>query len=229
MNPPNDSLAQLRAQVAQRIRDKTATEARARGPDRARRLALRLLDEELARLPPRPHAPACAAGCAMCCHLRVAATPVEVFGLLDYLVKSQSAAGWQAMRGRIAATARDVHALAPRALLVTNLPCPVLEEGRCAGYAGRPLNCRAYHSLDVAACERSFARPDDLSLGHPQDAAVARVNEGLQRGFIDAQAGAGLDAAQYELATALEEAIDDPGARQRFANGERAFLRALRL
>lgn len=229
MNPPNDSLALLRAQVAQRTREKTLVEARGRGPDRARRLALRLLDEELARLPPRPHAPACAAGCAMCCHLRVAATPAEVFGLLDYLVKSLSAAGWQEMRGRIAATAQEVHALAPGALLVTNIACPVLEAGRCAGYAGRPLNCRAYHSLDLQACERSFARPEDLALGHPQDAAVARVNEGVQRGFIDAQAGARLDAAQYELATALAEAVDDPAARQRFERGEGAFRRALRL
>jgi hypothetical protein len=188
-----------------------------------------LLDEELARLPPRPHAPACAAGCAMCCHLRVAVTPLEVFGLLDYLLKSLSAHDWQSMRGRIADTAREVHALPHQALLVTNIPCPVLEDGRCAGYAGRPLNCRAYHSLDLAACERSFAQPDDLTLGHPQDAAVARVNEGVQRGFLDAQSSAGLDAEQYELATALAEAIDDPGARPRLNRGERAFRKALRL
>lgn len=229
MNPPNDSLARLRAQVAHRTQEKTLAEARGRGPDRARRLALRLLDDELGRLPPRPHAPACAEGCAMCCHLRVAATPAEVFGLLDYLVKKLSAAQWQAMRERIEGTAATLHALPADSLLVSNIPCPVLEEGRCAGYAGRPLNCRAYHSLDLSACERSFARPGDMSLGHPQDAAVARVNEGLQRGFIDAQAGAGFDAAQYELVTALAEALADPGARGRFDGGARAFQRALRL
>lgn len=229
MTPPDDSLARLRAQVTQRSHAGTLAEARGRGPDRSRRLALRLLDEELARLPARTHAPACAAGCAMCCHLRVAATPAEVFGLLDYLVKTLSAADWQSMRGRIGETARQVHALPPQALLASNIACPVLAGGQCAGYAARPLNCRAYHSLDRTACERSFDDPGNLALGHPQDAAVARVNEGLQRGFIDAQSDAGFDAAQYELATALAEALDDPEARLRFGRGQRAFLVALKL
>jgi hypothetical protein len=229
MGARKDSLEGLRAEVAVSTRARTLNEARRRGPERARREALRALEAQLARLPPRPHAPACAAGCALCCHLRVAATPAEVFGLIDHLRSSLTGAGWQALGERVRDTAAAVHALSPQRLLTTNLPCPVLVAGRCSGYAGRPLNCRAYHSLDLAACEHSFAHPGDLGLGHPQDAAVARVNEGVQRGFIDGLGEAGLDVAQYELATALAEALEDPAARERYAAGGTAFTRALRL
>lgn len=229
MSASDDAYARLRAQTASATRTATLAEVRGRGPERARRLALRLLDEGLARLPPARPSWDCRAGCAMCCHLRVAATAAEVFGLVDYLARTLPAERVDALRERISATAAQVHALQPGARLTTNLACPVLVDGRCSGYAGRPLNCRAYHSLDVEACRASFEHPEDMSLGHPQDAAVARVNEGVQRGFIDALADAGLDDTQYELATALAEAFEHPERREAFLAGGIAFTTALRL
>ncbi|MCG6118407.1 MAG: YkgJ family cysteine cluster protein [Aquimonas sp.] len=219
----------LRAQAQSSADESSSRELLAgRGPERARRQVLRSLQQALDRLPPGPK-PACAAGCALCCHLRVAVTPVEVFGLLDHLRANATPEGFAALAARVEQTAARVHALQPAQRLATNIPCPVLVDGRCSGYSGRPLNCRAYHSLDLAACETSFARPEDASLGHPQDAAVARVHEGTQAGFLQALRGAGLDAAQYELATALAEALVDPAARRRFEAGGQAFLKAVRL
>lgn len=220
--------APLRLQAQEAAEQAAAAELPARGPERARRQVLRTLQQQLDRLPPGPRN-ACAAGCALCCHLRVAATPAEVFGLLDHLRSGTAASDFQALAGRCREVAARVQALDPAQRLATNIACPVLVDGRCSGYAARPLNCRAYHSLDLAACEASFARPEDPALGHPQDAAVARVNEGVQLGFIRAQRRHGLDAAQYELATALAEAIDDADARARFLRGEPAFRVALRL
>lgn len=168
---------------------------------------------------------ACRAGCDFCCHLRVMATPVEVFGLLDYLRANLSDRRFGAFRSRVAEAEGRIRALEPERVRTTNVPCPVLVDGICSGYPARPFNCRSYHSADRDACEKSFNNPTDLSLGHPQFSAVARVHEGAQGGFVAGLNDAGYDRRQYELVTALKEALDDPKARDRFERGERAFLR----
>lgn len=222
MKPGADNARRIAAEAA----SESANLARRAGPERARRASLRRLDAELARVPATDRgAVACAAGCDLCCHLRVVATPVEVFGLLDYLRSAFDADGFAAFRARVAAAAKRLTGLSRDAVLATNLPCPVLVDGRCSAYAARPLNCRAYHSLDRTACERSFAAPTDASLGHPQYAAVARVHEGVQAGFARGLSDAGYDASEVELVTALAEALDDEDAAARFARGERAFRR----
>ena len=152
-------------------------------------------------------------------------TPVEVFGLLDYLRSAFDASWFDGFRARVAAAASRLAGLTRSEVLATNLPCPVLVDGRCAGYAARPLNCRAYHSLARDACERSFDAPGDSSLGHPQYASVARVHEGVQAGFVSGLRGAGFDASEVELVTALAEALDDEDCAARFDRGERAFRR----
>lgn len=196
------------------------------GPEAARRRALRILDEQLRRIPAADRAPvACAAGCVFCCHLRVMATPAEVFGLLDYLRQSLDADAFAAFEARVAAAAERIAGLDREQLLATNLACPVLVDGRCAGYPARPFNCRAYHSLDRSACERSFAEPSDPTLGHPQYTQVTRANEGLQSGFIAGLGEAGYDNRQVELVGALAEALADPEARRRFLARGPAFLR----
>lgn len=190
------------------------------------RKAQRVLDAELARLPPaaRP-ALACRKGCDLCCHLRVATTAAEVFALLDYLRQTVPADDWPALVATIQARAGQVHALTPGQLLATNLPCPLLVEGACRAYAARPLNCRAYHSLDYQACLDSFRNPADLDRGHPQGAALARVHEGVQEGLSDLLQTGGADAGRYELVTALAEALADDTARQRLQAGERPVFR----
>ena len=211
--------------AAETSREVSAVAGR-RGPEHARRSALRRLDAELARVPASGRGPvACAAGCDLCCHLRVAATPAEVFGLLDYLRSAFDGDWFASFRARVAEAGARLAGLTRAEVLATNLPCPVLVDGRCAGYAARPLNCRAYHSLDRDACQRSFDNPGDPALGHPQYGAVARVHEGVQAGFAAGVRAAGFDASEVELVTALAEALDDEEAAGRFGRGERAFRR----
>lgn len=218
---------QNRARIRRLAQGAARSAAAGAGPATATRRIQRLIDDELRRLPVADRAPvACAAGCALCCHLRVVATPAEVFGLVDFLERTLDADAFAAFRARASATAERVSALSDERLLTTNVACPALVDGRCSGYAARPLNCRSYHSLSLAACQASFDAPDDLSLGHPQYGAVARVHEGAQGGYIDGLAAAGYDAAQYELATALAEVLSDPDARARFERGDKAFHRA---
>jgi Fe-S-cluster containining protein len=195
-----------------------------------RRRTLKVLDAQLVDgVPSQSRARvACARGCAMCCHLRVMATPAEVLGLAAYIRGSLDADGLSALAARISETAARIRALPRDRVLATNVPCPLLVDGACSMYPARPLNCRAYHSLDVEACRVSFEHPEDLSLTHPQSALISRVNEGVQQGFIDAMRAVAVDTRQYELVTALDEALQDPDAVPRFERGEAVFLRALR-
>ncbi|NKI33668.1 hypothetical protein HFP89_00625 [Wenzhouxiangella sp. XN79A] len=190
----------------------------------------RALEAELAALPRADRGPvACRSGCAFCCHLRVMATPVEVFALLDFLEQRLDAEAFESFVERVHRTESRLRALPVDKVLTVNLPCPALVDGRCSGYAGRPLNCRAYHSLSVDACRDSYDHPEDLHLGHPQLAPLARVHAGVQAGLVAALSEAGRDARQYELVSALAEALDDPTTRERLAAGERVFRQALTL
>ena len=218
----------LREQARQAVRSADAPAADAQGLERLQRHARRTLDEQLARIRRLHAAPACARGCAMCCHLRVMATPAEVFGLARYIRRQLAAEALAELTRQIADTATRLHAIPRERLLATNVPCPLLVDGACGMYAARPFNCRAYHSLDVDACTASFNNPGDASLTHPQSAMVARVNEGVQQGLADVLGQAGLDRSQYELVTALDEALSDPAAEARFLHGEPAFRSALR-
>ena len=218
----------LREQARQAVRSADAPAADAPGLERLQRHARRTLDEQLARIRRLHAAPACARGCAMCCHLRVMATPAEVFGLARYIRRQLAAGALQELARQVSGTAIRLRGIPRERLLATNVPCPLLVDGACSMYAARPFNCRAYHSLDVDACTASFNNPGDASLTHPQSAMVARVNEGVQQGLADVLGQAGLDRSQYELVTALDEALSDPAAEARFLHGEPAFRSALR-
>ena len=212
----------------------TSREAGTRGlrqsPAAALRNVQRALESQLAALPRADRGPvACRSGCAYCCHLRVMATAAEVFALLDYLQRRLDAEAFGQFVERVRATEARLRDLPPERVLTVNLPCPALVDGRCSGYAGRPLNCRSYHSLSVDACRESYEHPEDLQRGHPQLAPLARVHSGVQAGLVAALTEAQRDARQYELVTALAEALDDPSARDRLERGDRVFRRALTL
>ncbi len=222
-SPPN--YPAIRIRVAETSLSQTSDALR-QGPARALRQTQRLVDDELKRLPAAERGPvACRAGCDFCCHLRVMATPIEVFTLLDFIQRTFSEEDFVALADRIVHTDRKLRKLPDKKVLTTNLPCPVLVDGRCSAYAARPLNCRSYHSLSREACEDSFNHPRDLERGHPELTAVAKVHEGAQAGFQAAFERAGFDQRQYELVTALAEALDDEHARARFERGEHAFDR----
>jgi len=191
-----------------------------------RRQALRRLEEALQQIPVVDRSPvACEPGCSFCCHLRVMALPVEVFGLVDFVKARFTPGELSGFRERLVMTAAQIRAVPAGQLLAANIPCPLLVDGRCSAYAARPLNCRSYHSLDRAACERSFNEPANPAHTHPQFSKVARVHESVQAGLVSATSAAGYDARQYELVTALEEAMGDAAARRRFEDKQPGVFR----
>ena len=217
----------IRIRVAELSLEQTGKAMR-RGPERGLRQAQRVIEEQTRRLPAEDRGPiACAAGCDFCCHLRVMATAPEVFALLDYLLVNLDEHAFAAFERRLVETDRRLRGLSADEILRTNIACPVLVDGFCSGYAARPLNCRSYHSTSRAACEDSFNHPEDLDRGHPQIKALAHVHQGTQAGFLSALEHAGYDARQYELVTALAEALDDPTTRDRLVAGEPVFSNPL--
>ena len=223
----SDRYQTLRLKITELGRERSRT-ALQKGSHQALRQTQRLIEEQTRSLPRTDRGPlACRAGCAFCCHLRVLCTAPEVFAVIDWMGEQASTDAFEQFRQRVTATAETLRGLDPGTILQTNLACPNLIDGRCSVYAARPLSCRAYHSLSREACEASFNDPENPDLGHPQLTALARVHEGGLAGLIEALDQAGLDSRQYELVTALDEALKDPGARARFQNGERAFSTAL--
>ncbi|TVS11624.1 MAG: YkgJ family cysteine cluster protein [Wenzhouxiangella sp.] len=219
----SDRYQALRVKVASLSRERNQ-KALPKGSHQALRQTQRLIEEQTRILPRDDRGPlACRAGCNFCCHLRVLCTAPEVFAVIDWMRAQASAEDFKQFRQRVAATAETLHGLDPDKVLRTNLACPNLVDGHCSVYAARPLSCRAYHSLSREACETSFNAPENLDLGHPQLTALAKVHEGGLAGLIGALDQAGLDSRQYELVTAMDEALRDPAARTRFENGERAF------
>ena len=101
------------------------------GAERASRSGHELLPQVAARM----H---CRQGCSWCCHQ---ALGVHV---LDAVNLAAALAG-EPLEYQVASRGRDD-------LRRDFRPCPVLHQGACRAYGGRPVICRAYHSTDVEVC-----------------------------------------------------------------------------
>jgi Fe-S-cluster containining protein len=158
---------------------------------------------------------ACRAGCNYCCHQVVSARAPEVFLLARAIAALPDDA-----RGRLAARIRAAAAAAAGLTVAErhrrNLPCPVLEDGRCALYADRPLACRAFASTDVDACARAFAH-EPVAIPVPR--AAMELRGVLTRAGEAAARVAGLPDGQYELIQALAIVLDDPAAETKWLAG----------
>ncbi len=125
--------------------------------------------------PPRVN---CRAGCSWCCHEPLQVHILDAIGVaaqlstpLDYALDTRER---QALKRIFKA-------------------CPLLVEGQCSVYEHRPVICRAYHSTDVATCQRVVESQDggrqvpmELRLygftGLPQEATMKVFEElGIDR------------------------------------------------
>src|SRR5690606_35762343 len=98
MSDPRQARTHARGAVA----DATRALASAGNVEGVRRKAQTVLDALLVPTPASTLAAvACARGCAMCCHLRVAAMPVEVFGVARFLQQQLEPNAFVATRGRV--------------------------------------------------------------------------------------------------------------------------------
>ena len=168
----------------------------------------------------------CRAGCALCCWLRVDAYAPEVFLIADTLRKELPPPELAALRERLAAHAELVTGLTVMEHATRNVPCPLSRDGWCSVYAVRPHTCRRHHSQDLAACEATYAHPEDLTLpgAHHQELFHELTEAmGMHAAVYEYL---GFDATIYELGSALEEALSDPACWRRWSRKKKAFRRA---
>ena len=195
--------------------------------DAAARSALAAFDDLNAGIiAERKVALACGAGCAVCCSLRVDVLAHEVFLIADHIRREFTAEETDGLQQRLTSHAEAVLPLTPREHATRNVTCPLLQDARCSIYEVRPHACRRHHSQALAACQYTYDHPEDLETPAAHDRELFRTLTAAMRENIAAYAGLGFDTTIYELGTALQEALDDPAARQHWRNRHEAFIRA---
>jgi Fe-S-cluster containining protein len=165
---------------------------------------------------PDAHTLACKSGCYWCCYFTVDVRAVEVFSILDFMVRELSPDEQARVRREIEANSALLQGLDEMARMRRNVKCPFLSAGRCAIYEARPQTCRNYHATDVAGCRASYERPEDIEIDPDFAPFVYQTGGAHVDAFCSALHQCGYDVQAYELSTALAAAMAQPDARSRF-------------
>ena len=170
--------------------------------------------------------PACRKGCWYCCTHLVTATVPEVINIANHIRQNWSDDEIASLRDRI-----SQHKIATQPLrdgvegFVPRHACPLLQDGACTVWTSRPLTCRGWNSVSVDDCREKMEHPEsgirERALAH-QMAVADFVRQGLEEGLSDSKAN-GL---VCDLAYALEIALDNPDAAERYLAGDDIFAPA---
>ena len=166
---------------------------------------------------------ACCAGCTWCCYFSVDVRAVEVFRILEFVEQSFTAEEKARVYTEVRTNAAALENLDDNARMSRNVKCPFLSEGRCTIYAVRPQSCRNYHATDVTGCQQSYENPDDAEIDPDFAPYVYQAGGAHVEAFSAAMREAGYDVSAYELNCALDAALSDPRAHERFESRQRPF------
>ncbi|MBX7198755.1 MAG: YkgJ family cysteine cluster protein [Rhodospirillaceae bacterium] len=208
---PLDMGSDLRAETAN-ARHLSMILADTRAPRRASaaaQYAHDLLDRTLAAHVAGPVA--CAKGCNLCCHTFVSATIPEIFRLAEQVRDTAP----------ILTAAREARAIGQARRFTARVSCPLLQNGLCGGYDGRPLACRTMLSRSLAACTAYFPINGSGALDYAPGAREARGR--VEMILLAALALAGLPGTHVEMIQGLAVALTEPDAERRWLNGEDVF------
>ena len=190
-------------------------EIRSLGPQRALENSQERHDARIASAPDVGTL-ACRAGCSWCCYFTVDVRPVEVFRILDVVERSFTAEDKARVYAEVRANSALLNSLDEDERVTRNLKCPFLNEGRCTIYSARPQSCRNYHATNVAGCQQSYEEPENLDIDPDFAPYVYQAGGAHVEAFSSAMSAAGYDVNAYELNGALDAALSDPSARERF-------------
>lgn len=166
---------------------------------------------------------ACAKGCAYCCKVKITASVPEVLRLALWLKENKTEQELAALRKRLAAYNSELAALKASGLPRPPMNCAVLVDNACSAYPGRPVACRAANSVDVGACAQACENWRDESLTIPYVGQPIFAGKEMVKGIKMALEQRGISSPTVELSIALEIALDDPEAGERFLAGEPIF------
>jgi Fe-S-cluster containining protein len=172
---------------------------------------------------PLPRPVACQPGCTFCCHNQVEATPAEVFIIAQvirhfFAPQKQELIKERTLRSAALKVGKSKEELAAAR---ETLPCPLLEDDKCAVYPWRPLTCRAMHALSREHCRASLAAGDLSGEEYYLHRYVFPLS--LSAGLLEGFGAAGCQAKVLDLTTALAQVLLEPGLAERWLAGEEVF------
>lgn len=168
---------------------------------------------------------ACRAGCTWCCHFSVDVRAVEAFGILDFVERTFTAEEKARVYAEIRTNSAALGNLDEIERMGRNVKCPFLSQGRCTIYAVRPQTCRNYHATSVVGCQQSYEDPTNLDIDPEFAPLVYQAGGAHVDAFTSAMREAGYDTNVYEMNCALDAALSEPGARERFESKLTPFKR----
>jgi len=168
---------------------------------------------------------ACRAGCTWCCYFSVDVRAVEVFAILDFVERHFTVEEKERVYAEVRANSTAFQDLGESERMRRNVRCPFLSDGRCSIYSVRPQACRNYHATNVAGCQKSFEEPDNPDIDPDFAPWVYQAGTAHVDAFSTAMRNAGYDVSAYELNSALDAAMAEPAARERFESRSRPFTR----
>jgi Fe-S-cluster containining protein len=166
---------------------------------------------------------ACRAGCTWCCHFTVDVRAAEVFGILDFVEQSFTPAERERLHADLRANSAALARLGEAERATRNVTCPFLRDQRCTIYPVRPQSCRNYHATDADGCRQSYLEPENLDIDPDFAPGVYQAGGAHVEAFSAAMSDAGYDTNAYELNSALDAALADPGSRGRFERRLKPF------
>jgi Fe-S-cluster containining protein len=166
---------------------------------------------------------ACREGCTWCCYFTVDVRAAEVFRILDFVEQSFTPEEKARVYAEVRANSVALRNLGEGERVTRNVKCPFLHEGRCTTYAARPQSCRNYHATNVAGCRQSYEEPENLDIDPDFAPGVYQAGGAHVEAVSAAMREAGYDVNAYELNCALDAALSDPGARERFESRLKPF------
>lgn len=182
------------------------------------------IDDATAAVPP-PLPIACGPGCPYCCHIRLTASPPEMLLVLTHILETWDAPALSALRQKVKNIDGLTRGLDDDARARLRLPCPLLKDGSCAVHAVRPLSCRAFASVDVAACKAAYASrmASGVPTYDPQYQVANAVGYGLYAGLADAGFGVENIELNAALAVGLRDADQGRTIARAWLLGENPF------
>ncbi len=165
--------------------------------------------------------PKCVSGCAHCCYQWVRVTALEVIAVSASIRDTWSPEEIEALVGHLEAYREEFRSMAPGSLF--SMRCPLLnEENNCRVYESRPFICRGANSMDASFCEQARLNPNEgaqVPTIMPVLYSAGAIRQGIFLGLQDA----GYRDGELVLALALQTALRQQDAAERFFAGENVF------
>lgn len=168
---------------------------------------------------------ACRPGCCYCCYIKVDVMPVEAFIIVDAIRAKFAKKEQEQVKESADENHRKIAPLSADEHMRSNIPCPLLKDGKCSVYACRPSLCRRFHAVTHTSCEQAFGRPDLAGLPDEMVPEVSHAVGILHWAHIHAFESLGYDSRPYDLNAALVETMGNNHCERRWRDKKKAFSR----